>query len=80
MSVFLLTLNKETETLHIFKCLCTNEARGIQKRLVNAFSNSLSKFTISDKSDNPAIMESQYKHIKRYTYEQNRSYYVNRGF
>ena len=79
MSVFLLTLNKERETLHIFKCLCANEARGIQKRLSNAFSHVLSNFTITDKSDGLVGMESQYKHIKRYTYEQNRSYYVRRG-
>jgi hypothetical protein len=79
MSVFLLTLNPNTETLHIFKCMCANEARGIQKRLVHAFSESLSNFIISDASENPAIMKSQYKSIKRYTYEQNRSYYVKRG-
>jgi len=77
MSVFLLTLNKEKETLHIFKCLSSNEARGIQKRLSQAFPDSLSNFTISDKSVGVAI--TGYKHIKRYTYEQNRSYYVRRG-
>ena len=78
MSVYLTTLNRSTETLHIFKCINVNEARSIQKRLAYSFSNSLSCFNITDKS-NTGLNESQYKHIKRYTYEQNRSYYVRRS-
>ena len=77
MSVFVLAMNLERRKLFVWKCISSNEARGIQKRLYNAFGDTLSRLSTQDKPRDEFLYPSSlYDEVVNFTYENAKDYYI----